>query len=178
MCSIVGLLRSLCMLPFPSPIPISPYGCVLCSTLVGWSIVRPSFLSIVTTCFFLGPGPWLHVRRDLHSPTLTFGIFFRLTTVKTIDLSWTGGRPYGLIAVPGLLPASKHLFRFTVFNDAGPSLASPPNEVTVPVLCKVPDAPYFSFLHTLAPSSVVSAAAVLNYLYVSLCVQNPTHETG
>ncbi len=57
--------------------------------------------------------------------------------------------------MPGLLPASRHLFRVTVFNEAGASLPSAPNTVTVPVLCDVPDAPYVSFLHTLAPSSVV-----------------------
>jgi hypothetical protein len=79
----------------------------------------------------------------------------RLSAIKPLDLSWTGGRPHCIFAVPGLLPASRHLFRVTVFNEAGASLPSAPNTVTVPVLCDVPDAPYVSFLHTLAPSSVV-----------------------
>ncbi len=46
-------LCDLCVSSFPSPTPMFPYASILCITLVPWSIVSLSFLSLVKTCFFL-----------------------------------------------------------------------------------------------------------------------------
>ncbi len=46
----------------------------------------------------------------------------QIATSTLLDMSWTKGRPYAVVAVSGLKPASLHRFRVTAVNVVGPSI--------------------------------------------------------
>ncbi len=78
-----------------------------------------------------------------------------------LDMRWAEGRPYVVVAVPQLAPASTHMFRVTAMNALGPSIVSAPSHSAI-VRSDRPDPPRITFLQVLPPSSVVFEFSVFD----------------